>query len=128
MGDGMLHRCAFAQCGSSALGSQLGPQLVLELLVFADTQAPALPHLRFGTLGAYRTRITGTGRKLGGPPWHQRHGLTLRTGHCPVHEVEGEVGFGKEITALRPGAGNNVHSLCGPLDNPWTAHVAEINV
>jgi len=97
----MLHCRAFTQRGSSALGPDLGSQLVLELLVRADVQAPALSKPGFGALGAHRTRITGAGRKLGGLAWDHRHGLSMRTGDGRVHKIQGEVVFREEVPNLR---------------------------
>ena len=65
----VLHRRPFPERGPSTLRLPLGPQLLLELLVLADGQTPALPEPGFGTLRAHRTRITGTGRKLGVLAW-----------------------------------------------------------
>ena len=104
MGDRMLHCRAFTQRGSSALGPDLGSQLVLELLVRADVQAPALSKPGFGALGAHRTRLTGAGRKLGGFAWDHRHGLSMRTGDGRVHKIQGEVVFREEVPNLRLGA------------------------
>jgi hypothetical protein len=50
MGNRMLHRCAFAQGSPSAFGLDLGAELLLELLVLADGQAPAVPKPGGGTL------------------------------------------------------------------------------
>jgi hypothetical protein len=65
MGDGVFHRRPFAQGGPATLGLELGTQLLLERLVLADGQAPALPNPGFGALRTHRTRVTRTGRKLG---------------------------------------------------------------
>jgi hypothetical protein len=45
MRDRMLHRRTCPQRGPSTLGLELGPQLVLKLLIRADGQAPAMPEL-----------------------------------------------------------------------------------
>src|SRR5215475_15594106 len=71
-GDGRFHRRAFAQGGPAAVGLHLGPQLLLELRVLADGQAPAWPEPGFGTLPTHRTRGTRAGRTLGVPPWAHR--------------------------------------------------------
>src|SRR5258708_12235205 len=65
MGNCMLHRGAFAQGSPSAFGLDLSAELLLELLVLADGQAPAVPEPGGGTLRPQRTGIAGTGRKLG---------------------------------------------------------------
>ena len=64
MGNGMLHRRPFAQGSPAALGPELGTQFVLERLILADRQGPALPGLGGGALCALGTHVTGTGRKL----------------------------------------------------------------
>src|SRR3989442_15251695 len=112
MGNRMLHRCAFAQGSPSAFGLDLSAELLLELFVLADGQAPAVPEPGGGTLRAQRTRITDTGRKLGLLAWDHRHGLAVGTGDGAVREVQREVVFGKQRPALRPGASNDVHALC----------------
>jgi hypothetical protein len=67
MGNRMLHRGAFAQGSPAAFGLDLRAELLLELLVLADGQAPAVPEPGGGTLRPQRTGIAGTGRKLGYP-------------------------------------------------------------
>lgn len=52
MGNHMFHRCAFTQRGSAALGMDLRAQLLLELLILADTQAPTMPAAGGGALPA----------------------------------------------------------------------------
>src|SRR6266540_1295209 len=126
MGDRMLHRRAFAQRGPSALGLHFGAQLVLELLILADGQAPAVPEPRGGALRAQGTRVTGTGRKLGVSPWDQRHRLALWTGDMPVRAVEGEVVRGAEGTAAGPGPGHDVPALRGPRRHPRAGPVAQV--
>jgi len=64
MGDGVLDRGAFAQRGASALRPDFGSQLLLELFVLTDVQAPALPVHGFGTLGSQGTHVTHRRRKL----------------------------------------------------------------
>src|SRR5262245_20314908 len=95
MGNRMFHRRPFAQRGPATLGLQLGPQLLLKLLILADRQRPPLPELRSRALRARRTRVTGTRRKLGGSAWEHRHGLAARTGDRRVCKVEAEVGLVK---------------------------------
>jgi hypothetical protein len=81
MGHGMLHHRPFAQGSSAALGPELGTPFVLERLILADRQGPAVPGLGSGALHALGTGITGTGRKWGGFAWAHRHALTAWTGH-----------------------------------------------
>ena len=64
MGNRMLHGGPFAQRGPSSLRLALGAQLLLERLVLADSQGPAMPELGSGTLRSLGTRVTGPGRKL----------------------------------------------------------------
>src|SRR2546426_4309323 len=115
MGDRVLNRGAFTQRGASALGLDLGAELVLELFVLTDMQAPALADPGCGALRSLRTRITGACRKLGVFAWNHWHGLTTRTGDRPMRKVQSEVVLGEECPALRPRAGNDVHALLGPL-------------
>src|SRR5262245_22842783 len=49
MGNCMLHGGPFAQRGPSSLGLHLGAQFLLELLIFTDVQASALPEDRKST-------------------------------------------------------------------------------
>src|SRR5438105_2179903 len=128
MGNCVLHRRTFTQGGPAALGLKLGAKLLLEWLVLANSQGPAVPEPGFGTLHTYRTRVTCLGRKLGVSPWRHRHSLAIWTGHRPVGKVQGEVVLGKECPILRPRAGNNVHTLRGPLGNPRAGHVPQIDV
>src|SRR5512132_4511871 len=118
MGNRMFHRRPFAQGGPAALGLKLGTQLLLKLLILADRQSPALPELGGGALRALETRVTGTGRKLGGSAWDHRHGLATRTGDCAVCKVEAGVVLGETRSSTGPGTGNNVHALLCPLHNP----------
>ena len=76
----MLHRCSFAQRGASALGFDLGAELVLELFVLTDMQASPLADPGCGALRSLWTPITGAGGKLGVFAWDHRHGLATRTG------------------------------------------------
>ena len=128
MGNRMLHRGAFAQGSSTTLRLDLGAELVLELFVLANGQTPAVPEPGFGTLRAHRTRITGTGRKLGVLAWDHRYRLTVGTRDRAVREVQREVVLGKQRPALRPGAGNDVHALRGPLGNPRARHIPQVDV
>src|SRR5215470_10288403 len=115
MGDRMLKRGAFAQRGASALGFDLGSELVLERFVLTDRQASPLAALGRGTLHSLWTPIAGAGGELGGFAWDHRHGLATRTRDMPVDEIEGEVVLRKARAALRPGASYNVDALRGPL-------------
>src|SRR5215470_17391146 len=80
MGDGMLHRGAFAQRGASTLGFELGAELVLERFVFTDMQASPLTEPSGGALRSLWTSITGVGGKLGVCARDHRDGLATRTG------------------------------------------------
>jgi len=124
----MLNRCSFAQRGASALGFDLGSELVLELFVLTDMQAPALADPRCGALRSLGTRITGTGGKLGVFAWDHWHGLATRTGDGPVRKIQGKVVLGEERPALRPGAGHDVHALGGPWGNPRARHRPQVEV
>src|SRR5260370_29764313 len=115
MGDRMLNRSSFAQRGASALGFDLGSELVLELFVRTNRQASPLAELGCGTLRSLWTPITGAGGELGGFAWDHRHGLAPRTRDMPVYEVEGKGVFRKAGPALRPGAGKNGGARLGPL-------------
>src|SRR5262249_44813424 len=123
MGDRVLHSGSFTQRGASALGFDLGSELVLELFVLTYMQGPALANPGLGALRSLWTHITGIGGKLGVFAWDHRHGLATRTGDHPVRKVQGEVILGEAGSALRPRAGNDVHTLLGPLHNPWAGHV-----
>ena len=103
----MLNRGSFAQRGASALGFDLGAELVLERFVLPDMQASPLTEPGGGALRSLRTPITSAGGKLGVFAWDHRDGLASRTGNGPVRKVQGEVGLGEERSALRPGAGND---------------------
>src|SRR5512132_1005190 len=128
MGNRMLHRGAFAQGSSTTLGLDLGTELLLELLVLADGQTAAVPEPGCGTLRTHWTDITGTGRKLGVLAEDHRDSLTVGTRDRAVREVQREVVLGQQRPALRPGAGNDVHALRGPLGNPWARHIPQIDV
>src|SRR5262249_15121235 len=96
MGDRLLHRGSLAQRGASALGVDLGSELVLERFVLTDMQASSLTAPGCGALGSLWTPITGAGGKLGVCAQDHRDGLATRTGDCPVRKVQGEVVLGKE--------------------------------
>src|SRR6266571_5654131 len=128
MGDRMLNRCSFAQRGASALGFDLGSELVLERFVLTDMQASPLTEPGCGALRSLWTPITGAGGKLGVFAWDHRHGLAPRTRDMPVYEVEGEVVLCKACPALRPRAGYDVDALLGPLRHAWTGHVPEVDI
>ena len=91
MGNGMLNSRPLAQRRPAAFGPELGAQFLLELLILADGQGPAMPDLGGGALRSLGTCITGTRRKLDGPAWDHRHGMVAWTGDRPMGEVEGEV-------------------------------------
>lgn len=103
MGDGMLHRRAFPQRGSSTLGLELGAQLLLKQFVLADAQASAVPTRGGRALGAQGTRITRRRRKLCQLAWNHGDGLAPRTGHLHFPEVQGEIMLREQRTTLRPG-------------------------
>src|SRR5262247_3130706 len=128
MGDRMLNRSAFAQRGASALGFDLGTELMLERFVLTDMQASPLTEPGGGALCSLGTPITGTGGKLGVFAHDHRDGLATRTSDRPVREVQGEVVLGEERPALRPGAGDDVDALLGPLCNAWTGHVPQVDI
>src|SRR5262249_26147773 len=128
MGDRVLYSCSFAQRGAAALGFDLGAELVLELFVFTDRQASALAALGSGALRSLWTYITGAGGKLGVFAWDHRHGVAPRTGDMPMGEVEGEVVLRKVCPALWPGAGNDIHTLFGPLRHAWAGHVSQVDI
>ena len=111
----MLHCGAFAQRGASALGFDLGAERVLERFVLTDMQASPLTDPSCGALRSLWTPITGAGGKLGVFARDHRDGLATWTGDDPVRKVQGEVVLGEERPALRPGAGNDVDALLGPL-------------
>src|SRR5262249_18592832 len=60
MGNRMLNRGSFAQRGASALGFDLGAELVLERFVLTDMQASPLTEPGGGALRSLGTPITGT--------------------------------------------------------------------
>src|SRR4029453_6300637 len=128
MGDRMLNRCAFAPRGASTLGFDLGSELVLAWFVLTAMQASPLTAPGCGALRALWTSITGAGGKLGVCARDHRYGLATRTGDGPVRNVQGEVVLGEERPALRPGAGNDVDALLGPLHNAWTGHVPQVDI
>src|SRR4029450_1299791 len=128
MGDRVLHSCSFAQRGASALGFDLVSALVLDLFILTDRQASPLAALGCGALRTLWTYLTGACWKLGVFAWDHRHGLATRTGDMPVGEVEGEVVLRKAGPAWRPGAGNDVYALLGPLRNAWAGHVPQVDI
>src|SRR5215468_7159476 len=128
MGDRMLHRSSFAQRGTSALSFDLGSELVLKLFVLPDRQASPLADPGCGTLRSLWTPIAGAGGELGVFAWDHRDGLTTRTPDLAVYEVEGEVVLRKACPALRPGTGNDVDALLGPLRYAWTGHVPQVDI
>ena len=127
MGDRVFHGRALTQGGQATLRLKRGTSLLLAPLVLSDGQAPALPNPGFGALRTDRTRVTGTGRKRGAPPWDHRHELTLRARDGTVLEVQRAVGFGAQQPALRPGAGHEVHPLLRPLGAPRAGQVPQVN-
>src|SRR5499433_1020925 len=128
MGDRILHRSSFAQRGTSALSFDLGSELVLKLFVLTDRQAAPLADPGCGTLRSLWTPIAGAGGELGVFAWGHWHGLAIRTRDLSVDEVEGEVVFRKACPALRPGTGNDVDALLGPLRHAWTGHVPQVDI
>src|SRR5215510_2087199 len=128
MGDRMLHRGAFAQRGASALGFDLGAELVLKLFVLTDRQAAALADLGCGTLRSLSTPSAGAGGELGVFAWDHRDGLAPRTRDLSVSEVEGEGVLCQACPALRPGTGNAGDALLGPLRHAWTGHVSQVDI
>ena len=128
MGNRMFHRRPFAQGSATALGLKLGTQLLLKRLILADRQGPALPECGDGARRALGTRVTGTGRKLGGSAGEPRHGLAARTGNRPVGKVEAEGMLGEARASAGPGTGHNVHALLGPRPNPRACHGPQVDV
>ena len=128
MGNRVLHRGPFAQRGPSSLGLYLGAQFLLELLIFTDVQASALPERGFRALGAQGTHVTRRRRKLGILAWDQGYGLSTGTGHLHSCKVQAELLLGEKRTNLRPGAGDNVHALLRPLGNSWARHVSQVDI
>src|SRR5215831_14967208 len=128
MGDRMLYGGSLAQRGASALGFDLGAELVLERFVLPDMQASPLTEPGGGALRALWTLITGAGGKLGVFAWDYWDGLAPQTGDGPVRKVQGEVVLGEERPALWPGAGNDVDALLGPLRNAWTGHIPQVDI
>src|SRR4029450_13585956 len=120
MGDRMLNRSSFAQRGASALGFDLGTELVLERFVLTDMQASPLTDPGGGALCSLGTPITGTGGKLGVFAHDHRDSLATRTGDPPVREVQGEGVLGEKSPALRPGARNDGDALRGTFGNGWS--------
>src|SRR5262249_15501856 len=60
----------------------------------------------------------------------QDHGdaLATRTSHLPRCKVPGEIILCEQRTNLGPGARDNVHALCRPVDDPWTGHVSQVDI
>src|ERR671912_784889 len=96
MGDRMLYSCAFAQGGPSALGFDLGSELVLKRFVLTDMQIPALAGPGCGTPRSLWAHLTGACWKLDVFARDHRDGLATRTGDRPVRKVQGEVVLGEE--------------------------------
>src|SRR5437016_736996 len=128
MGDGMLNRGTFAQRGPAAFGPEFGAQLLLEQLILADGQGSPVPELGCRALRSQGARVARPGRKLGPLAKDHGHRLPMGTDHLHRRKVQGEIMLGKQWTDLRPGAGNNVDSLCGPLRNPRARHVPQVDV
>jgi len=128
MGDGVLDRGAFAQRGASALRPDFGSQLLLELFVLTDVQAPALPVHGFGTLGSQGTHVTHRRRKLRRLARNHRDTLAPWTGDVHTRKVQSEIRFREQRPPLWPGARDNVHALRFPLGNPGAGHVAEVDI
>src|SRR5215468_3003374 len=122
MGDRMLNRSSFAPRGASALGFDLGTELVLARFVLTDMQASPLTDPGGGALGSLGTAIAGPGGQRGVFAHDHRYGLATRTRDRPVREVQGEGVLGEESPALRPGAGDDVDALLGPWCHAWTGH------
>src|SRR6516164_4211974 len=54
--------------------------------------------------------------------------LGLDLGAELLLEVQSEGVLGKQRPTLRPGAGNDVHALRGPLGNPRARHIPQVDV
>src|SRR5712691_13425450 len=80
MRNRVLHRRPFPERGPSTLRLHLGSQLLLELLVLADTHASALSVGGFGALHSQVTRVTRCRRKLGMLTGDHGDALAPRTG------------------------------------------------
>src|SRR6266853_2717823 len=128
MGNRVLHCGSFAQRGPSALGLHLGAQFLLELRIFTDVQASALPECGFRALGAQGTHGTCRRRKLGSLAWDQGDGLSTGTGHLQSGKVQGELLLGEKRTDVWPGASDNVHALLCPLGDPLAGHVPQVAI
>src|SRR5256886_7217827 len=128
MGNRVLPRGPVAQRGPSSLGPHLGAQFLLERLICTDVQASALPERGFRALGAQGTHVTRPRRKLGILAWDQGDGVSTGTGHLPSCKVQDERLLGEKRTNLRPGAGDNVHTLLRPLGNPGAGHVPQVDI
>ena len=75
MGERLLHRCAFAQRGASALGGALGSELGRARCVRTDRPAAPWTDPGGGALRSRWTPITGAGGKLDVLAQAQRDGL-----------------------------------------------------
>src|SRR5947208_15905926 len=128
MADRVVRGRAFAQPGPATLGLYLGSQLLLERLVLTDAQVSALPARGFRTLSAQGTCVTRHSRKLDSLAGDQGDCLAVWTGHPHSREVQGELLLGEKRTNLRPGAGDNVHTLLRPLGNPGAGHVPQLDI
>ena len=124
----VLHRRPFPERGPSTLRLHLRSQLLLELLVLADTHASALSIGGFGALGSQATRVTRRRRKLGMLARDHGDALAPRTGHLHTRKVQGEIMLREQRTNLWPGARDNIHALLRPLGNPWASHVSQIDI
>jgi hypothetical protein len=87
----VLHRRPFPERGPSPLCLHLGSQLLLELLVLADTHASALSGGGFGALGSQATRVTRCRRKLGMLAGDHGNALAPRAGHLHACKVQSEI-------------------------------------
>jgi hypothetical protein len=127
MSDRVFNSPPCTPCGPSTLGPDLGPQLVLALLILTDDQTPPWPDPGCSAPRASWTRATGIGWKLGLPSWGHWHGLAVWTGARPVRAVQGKIVLGAAFATLRPGTGNDVHTLRGPLGHLRTRHGAQVD-
>jgi hypothetical protein len=87
----VFHRRPFPERGPSTLRLHLGPQLLLELLVLADTHASALSGGGFGALGSPATRVTCRRWNLGMLAGDHGDALAPWTGHLHTHKVQSEI-------------------------------------
>jgi hypothetical protein len=93
----MLNRGAFAQRGASALGFDLGAELVLQLFVLTDRQAAPLADLGCSTLRSLSTPIADAGGELGVFAW--TIGTVWPPGHvtCPCPKSKVKSSFVKRV-------------------------------